>query len=84
MSNPYWLSEEQMVRLRPYFAKSHGGPRGDDRRVLGGIIFMSLLDEDRERPIMLKNFLLRLQFFKKQKTVLQESECVMKNRLNLR
>jgi transposase len=38
MSDPYWLTEEQMVRLRPYFPKSHGKPRVDDRRVLSGIV----------------------------------------------
>jgi len=41
MSNLYWLSEEQMRRLRPYFPKSHGVPRVDDRRVLSGIIFIT-------------------------------------------
>jgi transposase len=41
MSNLYWLSEEQMVRLRPFFPKSHGVPRVDDRRVLSGIIFIN-------------------------------------------
>ncbi|MFQ3255481.1 MAG: transposase [Loktanella salsilacus] len=41
MSNLYWLSEEQMRRLRPYFPKSHGVPRVDDRRVLSGIIFIN-------------------------------------------
>jgi transposase len=40
VSNLYWLSEEQMVRLRPFFPKSHGVPRVDDRRVLSGIIFI--------------------------------------------
>ena len=39
MSNLYWLSEEQMGRLSPYFPKSWGRPRVDDRRVLSGIIF---------------------------------------------
>ena len=38
MSNLYWLSEDQMARLRPFFPKSHGKPRVDDRRVLSGII----------------------------------------------
>ncbi|MBB5724061.1 transposase [Loktanella ponticola] len=38
MSNLYWLSETQMERLRPYFPKSHGVPRVDDRRVLSGIV----------------------------------------------
>jgi transposase len=41
MSNIYWLSEEQMVRLRPFFPKSHGVLRVDDRRVLSGIIFIN-------------------------------------------
>lgn len=38
MSNLYWLTEAQMERLRPYFPKSRGRPRVDDRRVLSGII----------------------------------------------
>jgi transposase len=41
MSNLFWLSEAQMARLRPYFPKSHGKPRVDDRRVLNGIIFIN-------------------------------------------
>ncbi|WHP70343.1 IS5 family transposase [Phaeobacter inhibens] len=41
MSNLFWLTDEQMVRLRPYFPKSHGKPRVDDRRVLSGIIFIN-------------------------------------------
>lgn len=41
MSNLYWLTEEQMARLRPYFPKSHGVPRVDDRRVLSGIIIIN-------------------------------------------
>jgi len=41
MSNLYWLSEDQMARLRPFFPKSHGKPRVDDRRVLSGIIFIN-------------------------------------------
>ncbi|MBR9653587.1 IS5 family transposase [Thalassovita aquimarina] len=41
MSNLFWLSDEQMARLRPYFPKSHGKPRVDDRRVLSGIIFIN-------------------------------------------
>ena len=32
MSDLYWLTDEQMNRLRPYFPKSHGKPRVDDRR----------------------------------------------------
>ena len=40
MSDLYWLSEAQMARHRPYFPKSHGVPRVDDRRGLSGIIFI--------------------------------------------
>ncbi len=41
MSNLYWLSEDQMARLRPSFPKSHGVPRVDDRWVFSGIIFIN-------------------------------------------
>jgi transposase len=41
MSNLYWLNKEQMQRLRPYFPKSRGRARVDDRRVLSGIIFIN-------------------------------------------
>jgi len=34
MSNLYWLTDAQMERLKPFFPKSHGKPRVDDRRVL--------------------------------------------------
>lgn len=30
-----------MARLRPYFPKSHGKPRVDDRRVWSGIVFVN-------------------------------------------
>lgn len=38
MNNLFWLTEAQMARLEPFFPKSHGKPRVDDRRVLSGII----------------------------------------------
>jgi transposase len=42
MSILYWLSEDQMARLRPCFPRSHSVPRVDDRRVvLSGIIFIN-------------------------------------------
>ena len=41
MSDLYWLTDEQMSRLQPYFPRSHGKPRVDDRRVLSGIIFVN-------------------------------------------
>ncbi len=41
MSNLFWLSDEHMARLEPFFPKSHGKPRVDDRRVLSGIVFIN-------------------------------------------
>jgi transposase len=41
MSDLYWLTDGQMARLEPFFPKSHGKPRVDDRRVLSGIIFVN-------------------------------------------
>ncbi|OUJ12902.1 transposase [Acetobacter okinawensis] len=41
MSDLYWLTDEQMDRLRPFFPKSHGKPRVDDCCVLSGIIFVN-------------------------------------------
>ena len=41
MSELYWLTDEQMARLQPYFPKSHGKPRVGDRRVLSGIVFVN-------------------------------------------
>ena len=44
MSDLYWLTDEQMERLSPYFPKSHGRARVDDRRVLSGIILVNRND----------------------------------------
>ena len=41
MSDLFWLSDAQLARLEPFFPKSHGKPRVDDRRVLSGIIFIN-------------------------------------------
>ncbi len=41
MSDLFWLTDTQMARLEPFFPKSHGKPRVDDRRVLSGIIFIN-------------------------------------------
>ena len=38
MSDQFWLTEEQVERLRPHFPKVRGKPRSDDRMVLSGII----------------------------------------------
>jgi transposase len=47
MSNLFWLTDAQMARLEPFFPKSHGKPRVDDRRVLSGIILGSDAGEGR-------------------------------------
>ncbi|MEM9523560.1 MAG: IS5/IS1182 family transposase, partial [Pseudomonadota bacterium] len=38
MSEFFWLTDARMARLHPFFPKSHGKPRVNDRRVLSGII----------------------------------------------
>ncbi len=38
MSDCYWLTEAQLECIRPYFSRSHGRPRVDNRRVISGII----------------------------------------------
>ncbi len=42
MSNLFWLTDEQMERLKPFFPKSHGKLRVDDGRVLSETIFINL------------------------------------------
>lgn len=41
MSDLYWLTDEQVALLSPYFPKSHVKPRVDHRRVLSAIIFVN-------------------------------------------
>lgn len=41
MSNLCWLTDMRMARLQPFFRKSHGMTRVDDRRVLSGMIFIN-------------------------------------------
>ena len=41
MSDLFWLTDEQMEQLRPFFPKGHGRLRVDDRRVLSGIVFVN-------------------------------------------
>lgn len=40
MSDLYWLSEDQLEKIKPYFPYPHGKPRVDDLRVISGIIFV--------------------------------------------
>ena len=39
MSDLYWLTDEQMDHLQPFFPKNHGRPRVNDFRILSGIIY---------------------------------------------
>ncbi len=41
MSDLFWLTNEQMDRLRPFSPRSHSKPRVDDRRLLSGIVFVN-------------------------------------------
>lgn len=40
MSDVFLLSRSQMSKIEPFFPKSHGVPRVDDRRVISGIIYV--------------------------------------------
>ena len=40
MSTLFYLSKEQLERIKPYFPLSHGVHRVDDRRILSGIIYV--------------------------------------------
>ena len=40
MSRLFWLTEEQVERITPFFPKERGVGRSDDRRVLSGIIYV--------------------------------------------
>lgn len=41
MSDLFWRPDERIERLWPFFPKSHGKPRVDDRRVPSGIVFVN-------------------------------------------
>ncbi len=38
MLDQFWLSEEQLARIKPCFSLPHGVSRVDDRKVISGII----------------------------------------------
>ena len=38
MSDLFWLTRSQLMRIAPFFPLSHGVARVDDRRVISGII----------------------------------------------
>ena len=40
MSDLFWLSSEQLNRIKPFFPLSHGVPRADDLKVISGIVFV--------------------------------------------
>jgi transposase len=39
MTDLIWLSDEQMARIAPYFPRSHGVSRVDDKKIISGIVF---------------------------------------------
>jgi transposase len=40
MSDLFLLSSAQMSKIEPFFPKSHGIARVDDRRVISGIVYV--------------------------------------------
>jgi putative transposase len=38
MSDQFWLTKAQLKRLEPFFSRTRGVPRVDDRRVVSGIV----------------------------------------------
>ena len=42
MSDLFWLTDDQMARLKPVFPKAHGKPRVDDERA-----FLHCAENDR-------------------------------------
>ena len=40
MSEHFYITAEQLERIRPYFPLSHGVARVDDRKVISGIIYV--------------------------------------------
>ena len=43
VSDVFLLSERQMERIESFFPLAHGVPCVDDRRILSGIVYVSLL-----------------------------------------
>ena len=41
MAQLFWLREEQVAWIRPFFPKERGGKQVDNRKVLSGIIHVS-------------------------------------------
>jgi len=40
MRDLFWLSDDQLARIEPFFPLAHGVPRVDDCKVISGIIFV--------------------------------------------
>ena len=38
MSDQFWLTKAQLKRIEPFFPRTRGIPRVDDRRVVSGIV----------------------------------------------
>lgn len=45
MSDLYWLTDAQIAKLEPFFPKSRGKPRVENKRVLSGIIFIEMTSD---------------------------------------
>jgi transposase len=41
MSDQFWLTKAQLKRIEPFFPRTRGIPRVDDRRVVSGIVHVS-------------------------------------------
>ena len=55
MSQLFYLSAEQLERIKPFFPLSHGIPRVDDLKVISGIIIFTELAETagKDRRLMI-------------------------------
>ena len=40
MSHLFWLTEQQIERIKPFFPKKRGVNRADDRKVFSGIVYV--------------------------------------------
>ena len=43
MSDQFWITKAQLERIEPFFQRTRGISRMDDRRVVGGIVLVVLV-----------------------------------------
>jgi putative transposase len=41
MSDQFWLTKAQLKRIEPFFPRTRGVPRADERRVVSGIVHVN-------------------------------------------